>query len=352
MDIKRYLLAAATVCALIHGCCGQRNAEQMLPRAIDESLAPEFDNVFDEVRTYSTSSVHTLMVVKDGKVIYERYEPGHEPEVLHVMWSASKTFTATAVGFAVQDGLMSVEDKVLQYFTDEEIPEERTPWLEQLTVKNLLTMSAGFRPIHYGLPEFGRDYNWAATQLEQPMYFEPGTRFHYDSFDSYLVSVIVSRVTGKRLDDYLAEKLFKPLGITGYIWEHSPDNYSSGGWGLYLKPESLAKMGQFMLQKGEWNGVQLLNPEWIEEATRPHILQYAGTDPTPEQLEKYKTDDMKSGYGYQIWCLPGGGYRIDGAYGQYCFVYPDKNLVVACFAQSDNTRLLRNSVMENIVSKF
>ncbi len=349
---KTFLAAACILTALFAAGCRETQGEQMLPRAIDPELNAEFDKVFDEVRTYTTNELHTLMVVKDGKVVYERYEPGHEPGVRHILWSASKTFTSTGVGFAVQDGLLSVDDKVIKFFSDEELPQERSPWLEQLTVKNLLTMSAGFEPIHAGIPEFGKDYDWAYTQLHQPMYFEPGTRFHYDSFDSYLLSVIVSRVTGKRLDDYLTEKLFEPLGITEYFWESSPQNYSSGGWGLYLKPESFAKMGQFMLQKGSWNGRQLLDPAWIEEATQPHIMQYAGTNPTPEQLEAYAKDDKKTGYGYQLWCCPGGGYRLDGAHGQYCYVFPEKNLVVSCFSHSRNTIVIRNSIMEHIVARY
>lgn len=352
MSTKRLFLFTAVCALLLAGTCCTRNAEQMLPRAIDESLAGEFDNVFNDVRNYTTNEVHSLIVVKDGKVVYERYEPGHEPEVRHILWSASKTFTATAVGFAVQDGLLSTEDKVLKFFSEEEIPAEHNPWLDQMTVKNLLTMSSGIEPVHAGIPRYDEDYDWAMTQLSQPMYFEPGTRFRYDSFDSYLLSVIVSRVTGQRMDEYLDGKLFKPLGITDWFWESSPQNYSSGGWGLYLKPESFAKMGQFLLQEGVWNGTRLLNAEWVKEASQPHVMQYAGTDPTPEKLEEYKKDDKKIGYGYQCWISPGGGYRLDGAWGQYCYVYPEKNLVISCFAHSNDSRLLRNSIYERILARF
>ena len=324
----------------------------MLPRAIDDTLSEEFDQVFNDVRNYSTNEVHSIIVVKDGNVVYERYEPGHEPEVRHIMWSASKTFTATAVGFAVQDGLLSVEDKVVRFFTDEELPAERSPWLEQMSIKNLLTMSSGIEPVHGGIPRYGVDYDWAKTELNQPLYFEPGTRFRYDSYDSYLLSVIVSRVTGMRMDEYLDGKLFKPLGITGWFWETSPQNYSSGGWGLYIKPESFTKMGQFLLQEGTWNGKRLLSSEWVEEASQAHLMQYAGTDPTPEQLEEYAKDDKNCGYGYQCWRCPGGGYRLDGAWGQYCFVYPDLNLVISCFAHSNNTRLLKDSIYNHIVAHY
>lgn len=342
---KLFLLVAICLCA-----CAPK--EQMLPRAIEPALANEFDKVFNDVRDYTTNELHSLIVVKDGKVIYERYEPGHEPGVLHIMWSASKTFTATAIGFAVQDGLLSVDDKVTGFFTEEELPDEISPWLAQMTVKNLLTMSSGFDPIHAGLPRYGDDYDWAQTELNRPLYFEPGTMYRYDSFDSYLLSVIVSRVTGMRMDEYLDGKLFRPLGITGWYWESSPQNYSSGGWGLYLKPESFTKMGQFLLQEGVWNGKRLLNAEWVREASQAHIMQYAGTNPTPEQLEEYAKDDKKMGYGYQCWISPYGGYRLDGAWGQNCYVYPEKNLVVCCFAHTKDTKLMRNSLYEHIISKF
>ncbi len=332
--------------------CSPGNAGQKLPRAIDETLTEEFDQVFNDVRNYSTNEVHSIIVVKDGKVVYERYEPGHEPDVRHILWSASKTFTATAIGFAAQDGLLSVEDKAISFFTDEELPAERNPWLEQMTIRNLLTMSSGIEPVHAGIPRYGVDYNWAQTQLNQPMYFEPGTRFRYDSYDSYLLSVIVSRVTGMRMDKYLDMKLFKPLGITEWYWESSPQDYSSGGWGLYITPESFTKMGQFLLQEGIWHGKRLLNAGWIREASQPWIMQYAGTDPTPEQLAAYASDDKNCGYGYQCWICPGGGYRLDGAWGQYCYVYPEKGLVVSCFAHSNNTRLLKDSIVGHIISKF
>ena len=354
MSVYKFFFHAA-VCALLCAAvaaCSSAESEQMLPRAIDESLSEEFDQVFNDVRNYSTNEVHSIVVVKNGKVVYERYEPGHEPEVRHILWSASKTFTATAIGFAVQDGLLSVDDKAVTFFTEEELPEEIHPWMAQMSVKNLLTMSSGIEPIHAGIPRYGVDYNWAQTELNQPMYFEPGTRFRYDSYDSYLLSVIVSRVTGMRLDEYLDGKLFKPLGITDWYWESSPQNYSSGGWGLYLKPESFTKMGQFLLQEGVWNGKRLLSAEWVREASQPHVMQYAGTDPTPEMLQKYAEDDKKCGYGYQCWCCPGGGYRLDGAWGQYCYVYPDKDLVISCFAHSNNTLLLRNSIKEHISDKL
>ena len=348
MIMRKVFLAAASA-ALLALACGCGNKVSYFPRAIDPALTDEFDQVFYDVRRYVTNEVHVLLVVKDGKVVYEHYRPDHQPESRHILWSASKTFTATAVGFAVQDGLLSVDDKVVKFFTDDELPAERSAWLEQMTVKNLLTMSSGFDPFHAGVSDFGRDYDWAATELQRPMYFEPGTRFRYDSMDSYLVSVIVSRVTGKRMDDYLNEKLFKPLGIKEYYWEHSPQNYTAGGGGLFIRPESLAKMGQFLLQKGEWEGRQLLNPSWIEEATAPQIMQYAGTDPTPEQLEKYASDDKMMGYGYQVWCCP-GGFCLDGAHGQYCYVIPEKQLVVVCFASTRNTPLLRNSITEHIIN--
>lgn len=337
---------------LVVVACGEKQQEQQkLPRASAEEMAayaPEFDKVFHDVYSFSTNELHSLIVVKDGKVIYEHYEPGHEPDVLHIMWSATKTFTATAIGFAIQEGLLSVDDKVISFFKEDELPAEPCEWLQQLTIDNLLCMSSGFVSIYAGIAERGVDYDWAKTQLNRPMDFEPGTRYRYDSFNSHLLSVIISRVTGQTAEEYLKPRLFDPLGITEYHWEKDPQGNSCGGWGLYLYPESFAKMGQFLLQKGMWNGKQLLSADWVEESSRCQILQYEGEELTPEKLEAYSTDDRKQGYCYQMWRGRNNSFRLDGAHGQYTIICPDKNLVISCFSETANTALLRESIWNHI----
>lgn len=318
-----------------------------LPRASYPG-SEAFDKVFFDVWSKGTNELHSLMVLKDGKVIYEQYETGHGPEELHILWSASKTFTATAVGFACQDGILTVQDKVVDYFTPEELPEEISPWLAQMTVHDLLIMSSGIGADLREKTRRREDLDWARETLCSPVRFEPGTLFEYNSMDTYLLAVIVSRAVGKSLEAYLNEKLFRPLGIRKWVWEKSPQGYNTGGWGLFLRLEDFAKMGQFMLQKGVWNGRRLLNEAWFDQAMSPQILQYQGRGMSEEWIASRSGDDWNQGYGYQMWCCTHGSYRLDGAWSQYCVIMPDKNAVVAAFSHTSDGWTLLNSIWANI----
>lgn len=299
----------------------------------------EFDKVFQEVsENEGSAELHSLMVLQGGKIIYEKYDISHDRDELHILWSASKTFTSTAIGFAVQDSLLTVNDKVISFFTQEELPAEPSEWLQALTVKDLLIMSSGFGRDYIGYIRAKSLANADSLILNTPLIFEPGSRFKYNSCNTYMLSAIISRVTGMTTEDYLAKKLFAPLGIKRYIWEKSAEGYTSGGWGLYLTTESMAKMGQFYLQKGVWNGKRLLAEEWFDEATRPQIYQPDKDGYTVEQIPAYIDDDWKSGYGYQIWVCTHNAYRLDGARGQLVIVIPDKDAVVVTTAQVVKTK--------------
>lgn len=335
-----------TICALALLACGC--ASNSLPRASYPG-SEAFDQVFNDVWSEGCNELHSMMVLKDGKVIYERYETGHNADELHILWSASKTFTATAAGFACQDGLLSTDDKVVSFFGPEELPEEISPWLAEMTVHDLLTMSSGFSlDIRERTRKREPDMNWARETLCSGCMFEPGTMFRYNSMDTYLVSVIVSKAVGEPMSEYLNRKLFKPLGIKKWIWEKSPQGYDCGGWGLFINLESFAKMGQFMLQRGEWNGKRLLNEEWFDEAMSPQIMQYAGRGVSDEWIAAHANDDWNQGYGYQMWCCTHGAYRLDGAWSQYCVIIPEKNAVVACLSHSPNGARMLNSVWTNV----
>ena len=346
--MNKFSIVACFISLLVLCSCYN---DQALPRNHVQDTS-QYDSVFFDVARTACNELHALMVVKDGEVIYEKWDPSYGPDHLHVMWSASKTFTATGVGFAVQDGLLEVTDKVLDFFTEDEIPAEPSEWLKKMTVYDLLIMSSGFKDDNVGKAESGKQYDWAKEQLASEVIFEPGTRFAYNSMNTYLLSVIVSRVTGKRLDDYLKEKLFEPLGITEYRWKISPQNYAAGGWGLYFRTEDFAKMGLFMLQKGVWEGKRLLNEEWFEEAMSAQIMQYAGQGHTPEEIAAMDQNDWNQGYGYQMWVCRYGGVRLDGAWGQVCVIYPEKNLVVVGQTHANNTWDLLNSIVDRIHIQF
>src|SRR5436305_1392324 len=199
--------------------------------------------------------------------------------------------------------------------------------LQQLTIKDLLTMSVGQDPDPTGFVV--PDTNWIRRFLALPIKNEPGTTFLYNSMATYMLSAIVQKVTGQRIFDYLQPRLFQPLGITGIDWETDPKGINTGGWGLRLKTEDIAKFGQLFLQKGKWNGKQLLPVGWVEEASTVKIIQH----PSYSQAKR-DSSDWEQGYCYQMWCCRNNAYRGDGAFGQYAIVMPDKDAVIAITSET------------------
>lgn len=306
-----------------------------LPRAEATPAQKEsFDKMFPWVWDKGTNELHAALVIQNDKVIYERTDAGHTIDGKHVLWSVSKTFTATAVGFAVQEGRLRVEDRMVDIIGDL-CPDPLPEGMDEITVWHLLTMSSGLATEARETARLTHpDADWARAVLSAPMHFRPGEYFEYNSMGSYLLSVIVSRVTGERVDNYLATRLFKPLGITDWWWEASPQDYSAGGWGLYLSAESLAKMGLLMLHKGEWKGRRLLPESWFDAAMSTQILQYKGRITDPGQIAALSENDWQQGYGYQMWHCTHDAYRLDGAWGQFCVIIPDKNAVVVLLSHT------------------
>ena len=343
--MKRTLLFL--LAALLLLSCGRRPADTRIPRVTPVQAGVDttgFSLLFNDVwGTHACDEIHSLVVLKGGKLVYDRYAVGEDPDQLRVMWSASKTFTSAAVGFAVQEGLLTVDDRVIGFFGEELADagglsaRPDSAWLAGMTVKDLLTMSA-FSRDDIDLCIQNDTVNWARVVLSSELEFEPGTKFRYNSMDTYLLSAIVSKLTGQTVSAYLTPRLFEPLGIRRWHWDLSPQGYNTGGWGLYLTTESFAKMGQFYLQKGMWNGKQLLDPQWIVDSTSPQIYQKG----VPVE------DERGMGYGYQIWCATHNAFRLDGAHGQHCIVMPEKDAVVAYHANSRHTMDIVKYVWERI----
>ena len=348
--MKRFF--AIALVALVSVAAAGRN-RQPLKNASAEEMAriqAACDSVMMLANGDGVNEMHSLMVLKDGKKVYERYWNGHDADELHVMWSASKSLTSLAVGFCVDEGLLSVDDKVVKFFSDDELPAVRHEYLEKMTVKNLLTMSSGWQHdyvITCGNRQFMPD--WIRPQLADDFAFEPGTLFAYNSTDTFLLSVIVSRVTGKTLSEYLDGKLFKPLGIRDYICETSPEGYGCGGWGFYLNLESLAKIGQLIVQKGEWKGRRLISSEWIAEASSPQIKTYNPAKFSAEEIATYEAAmEGATSYCYQMWSGRRGSFRFDGAHGQYNIIIPGKNAVVTMFQHNGNATVALENVYKYI----
>ena len=319
-----------------------------LPRAeTPENVASAMDGFFQKAATDSFD-IHSVMIVKDGQVIFSRWQSEGVDTVPHVLHSVSKTFTATAVGLAIADGKMALTDKVIDYFPDK-LPAEVSDNLKAMTIRDLLTMSCG----HDVEPSFRNpEQDWVTAFLAHPVVHEPGTFYLYNSLGTYMLSAIVQQVTGEKIVDYLTPRLFEPLHIDKPKWEESPQGINCGGWGLYLKTEDLAKMGQLLLQKGEWNGKQLIPAEWVAEMSKKQVERInPGTrieDAAAKGLTK-ETSDWMQGYGYQMWRCRPGCFRADGARGQYIIVVPDKNAVIAITSNVENLQGELNLVWDNIL---
>lgn len=324
---KRRLLAIALFSVLVSNNIQAQTAG--LPRSTPEAEGVSATGIdsFLTAASHSKNEFHSFMFLRHGKVIAEGWWNPYRPDLKHTLYSVSKSFTSTAVGFAVSEGELKVTDKVISFFPNS-LPDTISPYLAQLTVKDLLTMSVGQEPD----PTAGIAFtttDWVKSFLGTPIKHRPGSLFLYNTMASFMLSAIVQKVTGQNEHDYLKPRLFAPLGITGEDWETSPNGINTGGWGLRLKTEDLAKMGQFYLQKGIWKGQQLLPIEWVNEATTFKIDQAPGA---PQN--KKDSSDWMQGYCYQFWRCRHDAFRADGAMGQYIVVMPGEDAVIAITSET------------------
>ena len=348
----RKMLWAVVVLVALTAC---KNSVKQTAEVIDLSRSETPDSVakamegFFQAAADDSMDIHSVMIVRDGSVIYSHWQSEGVDSVPHVLHSVSKTFTATAVGLAIADGKMALTDKVIDYFPDK-LPAEVSDNLKAMTVRDLLTMSCGHdvEPSFRGDPE----QDWATAFLAHPVVHEPGTFYLYNSLGTYMLSAIVQQVTGEKVVDYLTPRLFEPLHIDKPKWEESPQGINCGGWGLYLKTEDLAKMGQLLLQKGEWNGQQLIPAEWVAEMSKKQVESINPGTRMEEAEAKgmtKETSDWMQGYGYQMWRCRPGCFRADGARGQYIIVVPDKNAVIAITSNVEDLQGELNLVWTRIL---
>jgi CubicO group peptidase (beta-lactamase class C family) len=264
--------------------------------------------------------IHSFMLVRHGQVAAEAWWAPYSAERTHLLFSLSKSFTSTAVGMAISEGLLSLEDRAASFFPDE-LPDDPSEFLLRMTIRDLLIMGTGHTKDTFQALNESTKGGWGRMFLEQPVEVEPGTQFVYNSGATYMLSSILQKVTGVTLTEYLTPRLFEPLGIVDPSWDKCPDGIVTGGWGLKLKTEDIAKFGQLYLQQGEWNGRQLISPDWITEATSKQISNGSSPD-----------SDWTMGYGYQFWLCRHNAYRGDGAFGQFCIMLPDQHTVIAITA--------------------
>ena len=327
--IMKHLRLLLTLAAILLATSAINAQVGDLPRsnpAAEGISSKAISQFFDSLQALPKTDIHHMMVLRHGHVVAECHPAPYRPADAHTLYSASKTLTSLAVGIAIGEHRLSLDDRVVTYFPDM-LPDKVTPQLASITVKDLLIMCSGIEPDWQMRMDFD---NWIETFLAKPVKYQPGKRFMYDSICTYLLSAILQRVTGKTLIEYLRQHIFAPMHIVEADWELSPEGICTGGWGLRLQTESLAKIGQLMLQRGQWEGRQLVPEAWIEDAIKPHA-NYDGAS-------MQKPSDKNQGYGYQLWrCLKPGAYRLDGAYGQFVVVDPDTQMVIVILGCSDST---------------
>jgi CubicO group peptidase (beta-lactamase class C family) len=325
--MKTPLLAGLFLLSLCHSQL-LAQSKISLPRATPEEVgvpAAAITAFLDSVAT-SKHEFQSFMLLRYGKVIAEGWWNPYRSDLKHTLYSLSKSFTATAVGFARAEQKLKLTDKVISFFQDQ-LPDSVSPYLQQLTIEDLLTMSVGQEPDPTAKAVSTDD--WIKTFLALPIKYEPGSRFLYNSMATYMLSAIVQKATGQKILDFLQPRLFRPLGIAGIDWETDLHGINTGGWGLRLKTEDIAKFAQLFLQNGKWNGKQILPKNWAEEASSAAIIQH----PQYSQ-EKQDSSDWEQGYGYQMWRCRHGAYRGDGAFGQYAIVIPGVDAVIAITSET------------------
>lgn len=291
------------------------------------------ERFFKELQQMPKTRVHSFMILRNAKVIAEGSFAPYRQEVWHISHSMCKSVVALAVGMAIEEGKLALTDKVSDLLKDWR-KQLSVPPKKNVTVRDLLIMSSGMIANEIAA---ATGNEWTRSCLESAQRFEPGTRFHYNSMNTYLLTVILQSVTGKSLMDYLQPRLFLPLGIERVLWEQSPEGVEKGGWGMYLAVEDMAKLGQLCLQNGEWNGKQLVPAAWIKEAGSFHIDSSAGNG--------------CYGYGYQMWvgkCT--GSYVFNGMLGQIVYIIPKLNMVLVFTGGSES--LYRDSPMNALIEKY
>lgn len=308
--------------------------EQAFVRATPESQGISSDlfaALLRELDASKDTEMHHFMALRHGKVICECNFAPYPKGMWHITHSMCKSITGMAIGMLIEEEKLKLDENIYDIFPDH-INAFSKIFRPVITVENLLTMTSGVTFNESGIVS-GND--WLGSFLNASVNGKPGTEFQYNSLNTYVLSAIVTKRTGETLTEYLTPRLFGPLGITKYYWETCPKGITKGGWGLFLCAEDMAKLGQLYLQRGKWNGQQLVSEYWIEISTARHL----------------KTQNDTYGYGYQLWMEQRpGSFEYNGMLGQNVIIYPDMDMVLV--TNAGNKEMFQNCIMLNIIRKY
>lgn len=316
-----------------------------LPRSTPERQGVSSAAILSFVEQADTAidQMHSFMLVRHGYVVAEGWWSPYSAETPHMLYSLSKSFTSTAVGLAIAEGKLSLDDQVLKFFP-EDAPPMPSANLQAMRVRDLLRMNTGQQAEAQLWPWWDQpvtaphDSTWTQMFLAQPVPFKPGTRFLYNSPATYMLSAIVQKVTGTTVLEYLRPRLFEPLGIEHPVWLPSPQGITVGALGLLVRTEDIARFGELYLQHGLWHGRQLIPAAWVAQATAMQTSN--GSSPQ---------SDWDQGYGYQFWRSRHNSFRGDGAFGQYCLVLPELDAVIVITSGVRDMQSVMNLVWEKLL---
>jgi len=323
-----------------------QDAPGPLPRSAPEAQGISSAAVLEFLDAIAKSKheFHGFVLARHGHVVSEGWWAPYRPSANHMLYSLSKSFTSTAIGLAVTEGRLTVDDPVLSFFPDK-APANPSANLSALRVKHLLMMSVGHATD--STPIITREHDWVKSFLSLPIAREPGSVFLYNSGATYMLSAIVQKITGQKVIDYLRPRLFEPLAIENMTWETCPMGINTGGWGLSVQTESIARFAQLYLRQGRWNDRQIIPAAWVHEATTFKIQQRPGPGGDLEKLKQ--TSDWHQGYCYQFWRCRHNGFRGDGAFGQFAIVLPEQDAVIAINAETGDMQGEINLVWDHLL---
>lgn len=331
--MRRFLMAAGVLLAsLAEQAAVAQQLSRKAPEAegVPSAAIEKFVDAIEQI-----DQMNSMMLLRHGKVIAEGWWAPYQPEDPHMLYSLSKSFTSTAVGMAAAEGKLSVNDAVLSFFPDD-APANPSDKIKAMRIRDLLAMNTG----HHA--DFVKGFDWKKPGLVKQFLTaevgdKPGTHFEYNTPATYMCSAVVQQTTGEKVVDYLQPRLFKPLGITNPTWsEH--DGITSGGFGLSIRTEDIAKFGQLYLNQGNWRGAQLIPSQWVAEATAKQVSN--GSNPE---------SDWEQGYGYQFWRARHNAYRGDGAFGQFCVVMPEQQSVLVITSGVKDMQAVLNAVWDSLL---
>lgn len=278
------------------------------------------------------------LYIEGYKPIYHEFMRSHREN----LFSASKVYTSIAIGMAIDEGRIKINDSIIDIFPEfMPFADER---IKKVTIKDLLQMNSGKEGLLFHKHPYRTYVDYAEVFFKEGVQHEPGTGFSYNNMNSYILSRIIEQVSGQKLRDYLENRLFKKFGYFNVQWETCPNGHTMGLDGLHLYTDEFAKVGQLLLQEGKWNGEQLVSSEYVRKVSQDLI----STEKVEDELE------TKQGYGYQVWKgLYEDSYRADGLHGQFCIIYPNKRAVVTVTARQEwDPYKIISTINEQIIERI